>query len=165
MVAGVEEGGRRGARGGRRWELRSGEGRPGAGRPAAWRAGGEVSGGGGKEPSAGTGRREKEGFWADVSFLGFGPLPKAQIHGPRQRCFYFLKKNSLPSAPSPALGKSLPSAKMALGKFSVFFCFFDPKFFVGPAYIVYNFMFKFDAFSSFFCYIWLINLIMLNFYI
>ena len=31
-----------------------------------------------------------------------------------------------------------------------FFCFFDPKFFVGPAYIVYNFMFKFDAFSSFF---------------
>ena len=31
-----------------------------------------------------------------------------------------------------------------------FFCFFDPKFFVGPAYIVYNFMFKFGAFSSFF---------------
>ena len=46
-----------------------------------------------------------------------------------------------------------------------FFCFFYPKFFVGPAYIVYNFMFKFGAFSSFFCYIWLINLIMLNFYI
>ena len=31
-----------------------------------------------------------------------------------------------------------------------FFCFFDPKFFVGPAYIVYNFMFKFGVFSSFF---------------
>jgi len=80
VVAGVEEGGRRGARGGRRWELRSGEGRPGAGRPAAWRAGGEVSGGGGKEPSTGAGRREEEGFWgfwADVGFLGFGPLPKA----------------------------------------------------------------------------------------
>ena len=40
VVAGVEEGGRRGARGGRRWELRSGEGRPGAGR----RVGGAASG-------------------------------------------------------------------------------------------------------------------------
>ena len=40
VVARVEEGGRRGARGGRRWELRSGEGRPGAGR----RVGGAASG-------------------------------------------------------------------------------------------------------------------------
>ena len=40
VVAGVEEGGRRGARGGRRWELRSGEVRPGAGR----RVGGAASG-------------------------------------------------------------------------------------------------------------------------
>ena len=98
VVAGVEEGGRRGARGGRRWELRSGEGRRGggaAGRPAAWRAGGEVSGGGGAEPSAGAGL---QGFWADPGILGFGPLPKAQIQGPRQRCFYFFKKDSLPSA-------------------------------------------------------------------
>ena len=129
-----------------------------------------MSGGGGKEPSAGAGRREKEGFWgfwADVGFLGFGPLPKAQIQGPRQRCFYFFKKNSLPSAPSPALGKDslCRVPRWHSGKFLVFFCFFYPNFFVGPAYIVYNFMFKFGAFSSFFCYIWLINLIMLIFYI
>jgi len=53
VVAGVEEGGRRGARGGRRWELRSGEGRPGAGRRiggvarrgAARRRGGQRRGG------------------------------------------------------------------------------------------------------------------------
>ena len=91
VVAGVEERGRRGARGGRRWELRSGEGRPGAGwrggraagRPAAWRAGGEVSSGGGKEPSAGArgilgilGRRRVFRFWVFAEGPDLGPSAK-----------------------------------------------------------------------------------------
>ena len=125
-----------------------------------------MSGGGGKEPSAGAGRREEKGFWAYIRFLGFGSLPKAQIQGPRQRCFYFKKKILCRVLLAQHSAKTVFAECQAdtLQIFS-FFCFFDPKFFVGPAYIVYNFMFKFGAFSSFFCYIWLINLIMLNFYI
>ena len=157
----VEEGGRRGARGGRRWELRSGEGRPGAGRRVGGAASGVAGGrrgerrrgcrterGRGPEGKRGIlgilGRRRFFRFWAFAE----GPDP-----GPSAKMFlFFLKKNSLPSAPGPALGKDslcrVPSWHSA--NFQFFFCFFYPKFFVGPAYIVYNFMFKFGAFSSFF---------------
>ena len=113
-----------------------------------------MSGGGGKEPSTGAGRREEEGFWgfwADIGFLGFGSLPKAQIQGPRQRCFYFFKK-ILCRVPLAQHSAKTVFAECQAGTRQIFsfFCFFDPKFFVGPAYIVYNFMFKFGAFSSFF---------------
>ena len=91
MVARVEEGGRRGARGGRRWELRSGEGRPGAeaGRPAAWRAGGEVSGGGGAEPSAGAGRRKKIGILGRPRFFRFWAFAEGPDTGPSAKMFLF----------------------------------------------------------------------------
>ena len=83
-------------------------------------------------------------------------LPRASPLGLRQRLFNRFWKFSFKKFfaecpwPSTRQRQSLPSAKWALGKFSIFFCFFDPKFFVGPAYIVYNIMFKFGVFSSFF---------------
>ena len=108
-----------------------------------------MSGGRGKEPSAGArgilgilGRRRVFRFW--VFAEGLDPGPSAKM-------FLFFLKKFFAECPWPSTQQrqSLPSAKLALGKFSIFFVFL-PKFFVGPAYIVYNFMFKFGAFSNFF---------------
>ena len=67
------------------------------------------------------------GFWArPLADLGLGPLPRAQIQGPRQRFFIFfnfLCRGPL-ARPSFADGQARPSAK-------IFFWFFEPSFFVG----------------------------------
>ena len=105
----------------------------------------------GKEPVSGS-EEGFWGFWADVGFFRFWVFAEGPDPGPSAKMFLFFLKKFFAECPWPSSQQrqSLPSAKLALGKFSIFFCFFDPKFFVGPAYIVYSFMFKFGAFSSFF---------------
>ena len=60
------------------------------------------------------------GEFGPLADLGLGPFPRAQIQGPRQRFFYFFKKNSLPRATGQALGKE-PSA-IFFGFLAQFFC-------------------------------------------
>ena len=136
VVAKVEEGGQRGARGGRRWELRSGEGRPGAGRRVGGAASG-VAGGrrGERRRGCGTERgRGPPGILGRPRYFRFWAFAEGPDPGPRQRCFYFFKKNSLPSAPGPALGKDslcrVPSWHSA--NFQFFFVFLTPNFLLGP---------------------------------
>ena len=109
-----------------------------------------MSGGGGKEPSAGArgilgilGRRRVFRFWVFAEGPDLGPSAKM---------FLFFKKKILCRVPLAQHSAKTVFAECQAGTRQIFnfFLFFYPKFFVGPAYIVYNFMFKFGAFSSFF---------------
>ena len=65
-------------------------------------------------------------------------LPRASPLGPRQRLFNrfwkFSFKKAVAECPwtSTRQRQSLSSAKLALGKFSIFFVFFTPNFLLGP---------------------------------